>query len=104
MLAGAGSCQLVSGCSGAGPEGLGGRGGRGGGVWRDVRPWAPRAKCLRPLVSFWSPVYRVRLAWGSCSPSPGLPASTPLPTASLPVCPEQWLPERRTVLGKTFNQ
>lgn len=54
-LAGMDSCQLVSGCSGAGPEGLGGRRGRegrGGGVWRDVRPWAPRAKCLRPLVSF----------------------------------------------------
>ena len=85
--AGVGSCQLVSGCSGAGPEGLGGRGGRGGGVWRDVRPWAPRANCLRPLVSFRFPVYRVRLAWGSCSPFPRSPHLHPTPdsiTASLP--------------------
>ena len=54
-LAVLGSCQLVSGCPGAGPEDLGGRGRKGrkgGGVWRDVRPWAPRAKCLRPVVSF----------------------------------------------------
>ena len=86
-LAGVGSCQLVSGCSGAGPEGRGGRGGRGRGVWRDVRPWAPRANCLRPLVSFRFPVYGVRLAWGSCSPFPRSPHLHPTPdsvTASLP--------------------
>lgn len=28
-----------------GPGRKEGREGRGGGVWRDVRPWAPRAKC-----------------------------------------------------------
>lgn len=31
---------------------------------------------------------------GRVIPSPRLPASTPLPTMSLPVCPEQRLPEK----------
>lgn len=63
-------------------------------------PGHERAKCLRLWLAFDSCLWGQAGRGGACYPLPRLPASTPLTTMSLPVCPEQ-RPAQRAVLGKT---